>query len=106
MLCEITRLRNRDKMPGYSQGTAKYITRLKRIEGQVRGIQKMVSNDKYCIDILTQISAVQSALDSVGLGLLEDHLTHCVLSAAKEGEEAQRQKILEATTAIARLVKS
>lgn len=93
-------------MPGYSQDTDKYLIRLKRIEGQVRGIQRMVSEDKYCIDILTQITAAQRALDSVALGLLEDHLSHCVLSAAEDGEEAQREKILEATAAIARLVKS
>lgn len=93
-------------MAGYSQDTDKYLARLRRIEGQVRGIQRMVSDDQYCIDILTQISAIQSALDSVALGLLEDHLTHCVLSAARQGEDVQREKILEATKAVARLVKS
>lgn len=93
-------------MPGHSQDTAKYLTRLKRVEGQVRGIHRMVRDDAYCIDVLTQIAAAQRALDAVGLALLEDHLTHCVVSAANEGEDAQRQKILEASAAIARLVKS
>ncbi len=93
-------------MAGYSQETEQYLQRLRRVEGQVRGLQRMVSEDQYCIDVLTQISAVRSALDSVALGLMEDHLTHCVLSAAEEGEDAQRDKILEASAAVARLVKS
>lgn len=93
-------------MHGYSQDTEKYLKRLRRIEGQVRGVQRMVTEDKYCIDVLTQISAIQSALDSVALGLLEDHLAHCVFSAANEGEEVQKEKIHEASQAIARLVKS
>ncbi|MSS83196.1 metal-sensitive transcriptional regulator [Actinomycetaceae bacterium WB03_NA08] len=92
-------------MRGYSQDTDKYLNRLRRIEGQVRGVQRMVSEDKYCIDVLTQISAIQSALDSVALGLLEDHLGHCVMAAGND-PEVQKEKIHEATAAIARLVKS
>lgn len=93
-------------MHGYSEGTDQYLKRLRRIEGQVRGVQRMISEDKYCIDILTQISAIRSALDSVALGLMEDHLGGCVLSAASEGEDVQKEKIIEASRAIARLVKS
>jgi len=92
-------------MHGYSQDAEQYLNRLRRIEGQVRGIQRMVSEDKYCIDVLTQISAIQSALDSVALGLLEDHLSHCVVQAGKD-PDIQKEKIHEATRAIARLVKS
>lgn len=91
---------------GYSSSTDRYLARLRRIEGQVRGLQRMVSEGEYCIDILTQMSAVQSALHSVALGLLEDHMNHCVINAAKESDEAGREKIEEAAKAIARLVKS
>lgn len=92
-------------MPGYSQDQSKYLNRLRRIEGQVRGIQRMVTEDVYCIDILTQVSAIQSALDSVALGLLEDHLSHCVFEAGLE-PDSQQEKIREAIQAVARLVKS
>ena len=68
---------------GYTEETEQYLKRLRRIEGQLRGLQRMVAEDTYCIDVLTQISAVQSALDSVALGLLEDHMNHCVLHAAQ-----------------------
>ncbi len=91
---------------GYSTSTDRYLARLRRIEGQVRGLQRMVSEGEYCIDILTQMSAVQSALDSVAIGLLEDHMNHCVVNAAKQSDEAGREKIEEATKAIARLIKS
>nr|WP_131333446.1 metal-sensitive transcriptional regulator [Schaalia vaccimaxillae] len=91
---------------GYSEATDQYLARLRRIEGQVRGLQRMVSEDGYCIDILTQVSAVQSALDSVALCLLKDHMTHCVVDAARKSDEAAAEKIDEATKAIARLVKS
>ena len=91
---------------GYTEETEHYLKRLRRIEGQLRGLQRMVAEDTYCIDVLTQISAVQSALDSVALGLLEDHMNHCVLHAAQHREEEGREKIQEATKAIARLVKS
>jgi DNA-binding FrmR family transcriptional regulator len=70
---------------GYSQQKENYAKRLRRIEGQVRGIAKMIEDDKYCIDILTQISAVNSALQSVALGLLDEHLGHCVKQAVAEG---------------------
>jgi CsoR family transcriptional regulator, copper-sensing transcriptional repressor len=91
---------------GYSADKDKYQARLRRIEGQVRGLQKMVEDDKYCIDILTQVSAVTSALQSVAIGLLEDHLGHCVAQAAAEGGDVAAAKIREASEAIARLVKS
>ena len=92
-------------MRGYSASTQQYLTRLRRIEGQVRGVQRMVEEQDYCIDVLTQISAIQSALDSVALGLVHDHLGHCVLDAAKHSHEAGEEKITEAINAIARLVK-
>ena len=93
-------------MAGYRDSTDQYVTRLRRIEGQVRGVQRMISEDTYCIDVLTQISAIQSALDSVALGLLEDHMNHCVVDAAKRSDQEGREKVQEATRAIARLVKS
>jgi DNA-binding FrmR family transcriptional regulator len=93
-------------MYGYTTSKDEYIKRLRRIEGQVRGLQRMVEEDKYCIDILTQVSAVTSALQSVSLGLLEDHLGHCVVQAAAEGGDVAEQKVREASDAIARLVKS
>ena len=93
-------------MYGYSQNKDEYLQRLRRIEGQVRGLQKMVEDDKYCIDILTQVSAVTRALQSVSLGLLEDHLGHCVTQAAAQGGDIATEKVREATDAIARLVKS
>ncbi|TFB69117.1 metal-sensitive transcriptional regulator [Cryobacterium glaciale] len=83
-----------------------YLKRLRRLEGQARGIQGMVTEDKYCIDILTQISAMTSALQSVALGLLDDHLNHCVLEAASAGGPEADRKIQEASQAIARLVRS
>ncbi|WP_253953877.1 metal-sensitive transcriptional regulator [Schaalia sp. 19OD2882] len=92
-------------MHGYASSTEQYLTRLRRIEGQVRGLQRMVSEGEYCIDILTQVAAVQSAIDSVALGLVQDHLGHCVVQAAKESDEAGAAKVAEATQAIARLVK-
>ena len=93
-------------MNGYSGDQEAYLRRMRRIEGQVRGIAKMIEDDKYCIDILTQVSAATRALEGVALGLLDDHLTHCVAEAAAEGGEVADQKIAEATAAIARLVKS
>ena len=91
---------------GYSPQKDNYAKRLRRIEGQVRGIAKMIDEDKYCIDVLTQISAVNSALQSVALGLLEDHLGHCVAQATAEGGDVATAKVREASEAIARLVKS
>jgi DNA-binding FrmR family transcriptional regulator len=91
---------------GYTADKDVYLKRLRRIEGQVRGLQRMVSEDAYCIDVLTQVSAVTKALQSVALGLLEEHLGHCVGSAAHQGEEALEAKLKEASDAIARLVRS
>ncbi|HEX2577138.1 MAG TPA: metal-sensitive transcriptional regulator [Aquihabitans sp.] len=84
-----------------------YLKRLRRIEGQVRGIQRMVEEDTYCIDVLTQLSAATKALQSVGIGLLEEHVNHCVVEAAQAGDDdATREKVAEATRAIERLVRS
>lgn len=92
-------------MYGYADDKAKVLARLRRVEGQVRAITKMVEDDKYCIDILTQISASNSALKSVALILLDDHLNHCVRQASAEGGEIAGEKMKEASEAIARLVK-
>ena len=91
---------------GYIASKEQYLARLRRIEGQARGLQKMVQEEKYCIDILTQVSAMTSALQSVALGLLDEHLNHCVVRAAAEGGDEADQKIKEASQAIARLVRS
>ena len=91
---------------GYIHDKERYLARLKRIEGQARGIHRMVEEEKYCIDILTQISAVNSALQSVALGLLTDHLNQCVSHAVAEGGEEAERKLAEASAAIARLVRS
>ncbi|WP_435300640.1 metal-sensitive transcriptional regulator [Timonella sp. A28] len=93
-------------MAGYSGTKEDYLKRLRRIEGQVRGIARMVDEDTYCIDVLTQISAVTKALQSVGIGLVEDHLGHCVVNAAKSSDEEGQEKVSEAAEAIARLVRS
>ncbi len=93
-------------MPGYTGTKDDYLKRLRRVEGQVRGIARMVDEDTYCIDILTQVSAVTRALEAVSLGLLEDHLAHCVVDAARESDEAGAAKVREAADAIARLVRS
>jgi DNA-binding FrmR family transcriptional regulator len=91
---------------GYISDKAKYLARLKRIEGQARGIHRMVDEEQYCIDILTQISALTSALQGVAVGLLDDHLKHCVTDAARSGGAVADAKLAEATQAIARLVRS
>jgi len=91
---------------GYISNKDNYLRRLRRIEGQARGLQNMVQDEKYCIDILTQVSAMTSALQSVALGLLEDHLNHCVVEAAQAGGREAEERIKEAADAIARLVKS
>ncbi|HRV61173.1 MAG: metal-sensitive transcriptional regulator [Solirubrobacterales bacterium] len=91
---------------GYIHDKERYLARLKRIEGQARGIHRMVEEEKYCIDILTQISALTSALEGVAIGLLDEHLRHCVVDAAKEGGPEADEKMKEASDAIARLVKS
>ena len=93
-------------MNGYTQDKDAYLKRMRRIEGQVRGIAKMIEGDQYCIDVLTQVSAATKALEAVALGLLEEHLRHCVAQAASEGGEVADAKLVEASAAIARLVKS
>ena len=90
---------------GYVQDKDAYLKRLARIEGQVRGIARMVENDTYCIDILTQVAAVTKALHAVSVGLVGDHLGHCVVDAAKQSDEAGAAKVAEATNAIARLLR-
>ena len=91
---------------GYSANKENYAKRLRRIEGQVRGIAKMIDDDKYCIDVLTQISAVNSALQSLALSLLDEHLPHCVSDAVATGGEEADRKLAEASAAVARLVRS
>ena len=93
-------------MAGYTGSKDDYLKRLRRIEGQVRGISRMVEEDTYCIDVLTQIAAATKALQAVSLGLIEDHMSHCVLAAAQSSDEEGRVKIREASEAIARLVRS
>lgn len=91
---------------GSAEEKAKFLARMKRIEGQTRGIHRMIDEDQYCIDILTQISAVTSALENVALALLDDHLDHCVRGAVNEGGEAADEKLAEAMKAVRRMVKS
>ncbi|WP_370092476.1 metal-sensitive transcriptional regulator [Streptacidiphilus sp. MAP12-20] len=91
---------------GYSARRDDHVKRLRRIEGQVRGLQRMVENDTYCIDILTQVSASTKALQSFALSLLEEHLKHCVADAAAQGGPEADEKVAEATAAIARLLRS
>ena len=93
-------------MNGYTEDKDAYLKRMRRIEGQVRGIAKMIETDQYCIDVLTQVSAATKALEAVALGLLDEHLRHCVVQAAAEGGAVADQKVTEASAAIARLVKS
>ena len=91
---------------GYIHRKDDYLKRLRRIEGQARGLQRMVEDEKYCIDILTQVSAMTKALQSVALGLLDEHLSHCVAGAAAAGGREADEKLREASEAIARLVRS
>jgi DNA-binding FrmR family transcriptional regulator len=90
-------------MPGYSASKQQLLDRLKRIEGQTRGIQKMVDDDRYCIDVLTQITAIQAALDKVALGLLDEHLKHCVVEGHAPGTPEERSD--EVMEAIGRLLR-
>lgn len=92
--------------PGYSESKDAVQKRLRRIEGQVRGLQRMVEDDAYCIDVLTQVSAVTKALQAVALELLDDHLGHCVAQAVAGGGPDAQEKLEEASAAIARLVRS
>ena len=87
---------------GYSATKDQLSARLKRVEGQVRGVEKMIEEDRYCIDVLTQISAIQAALDKVALGLLDQHASHCVLGAAEADKE---QKTEEMMAAVGRLLR-
>jgi DNA-binding FrmR family transcriptional regulator len=91
---------------GYSQERDEYLRRLRRIEGQVRGLQKMIEDDRYCIDILTQVASVTKALQGVALGLLDEHVRHCVADAVRAGDETGSAKITEAMTAVERLLRS
>ncbi|HEV8563055.1 MAG TPA: metal-sensitive transcriptional regulator [Actinophytocola sp.] len=93
-------------MRGYTEDKDGYQRRLRRIEGQIRGLQRMIDNDEYCIDILTQISAATKALQSVSIALLDEHLRHCVTDAVNAGGTNAEDKITEASAAIARLVRS
>jgi CsoR family transcriptional regulator, copper-sensing transcriptional repressor len=92
--------------PGYTDNKADVLKRLRRVEGQVRGLQRMVDEDTYCIDVLTQVSAATKALQAVALSLLEDHLNHCVTHAISAGGPGAQAKVREATAAIERLVRS
>ena len=91
---------------GYLHAKDDYLKRLRRIEGQARGLQRMVAEEQYCIDILTQVSAMTKALQAVALTLLDDHLGHCVVDAAMAGGPDAEVKLKEASDAIARLVRS
>jgi DNA-binding FrmR family transcriptional regulator len=91
---------------GYIHRKDEYLNRLRRIEGQARGLQRMVEGEKYCIDILTQVSAMTRALQSVALGLLDEHMAHCVVDAAKAGGPEADVKLKEASDASARLLRS
>ncbi|MFV0374450.1 metal-sensitive transcriptional regulator [Microbacterium sp.] len=93
-------------MNGYTARKDDLLRRLRRAEGQVRGIARMIEEDTYCIDVLTQVSATTKALERVALSLLGDHLTHCVAEASAEGGPVAEQKLREANDAIARLVRS
>lgn len=93
-------------MPGYAMSKDELIKRLRRIEGQARGVAQMVEEDRYCIDVLVQIAAVRSALESVAIGLVDDHVRHCVADAVVEGGPMAEERLAEATAAIARLIKS
>jgi DNA-binding FrmR family transcriptional regulator len=94
------------EMRGYTDNKDAYLRRLRRLEGQVRGLQSMIEEDRYCIDVLTQISAVTRALQEVAIGLLDEHLGHCVRDAIRSGGPEADEKVAEASAAVARLVRS
>jgi CsoR family transcriptional regulator, copper-sensing transcriptional repressor len=94
------------QLPGYADTKDAQLKRLRRIEGQVRGLQRMIESDEYCIDVLTQVSATTRALESFALALLDEHLSHCVTTAIEHGGEEADTKVREASAAIARLVRS
>jgi DNA-binding FrmR family transcriptional regulator len=93
-------------MRGYTKDKDDYLKRLRRIEGQIRGIGRMVEQDEYCIDVLTQVSAATKALQAVALGLMDEHLKHCVREAVAQGGQVADDKVAEASAAVARLVRS
>ena len=93
-------------MHGYTQEKDDYLKRLRRIEGQIRGIARMVEQDGYCIDVLTQVSEATKALQAVALGLMDEHLKHCVREAVAQGGQVADDKVAEASAAVARLVRS
>jgi DNA-binding FrmR family transcriptional regulator len=95
-----------EQVRGYTHRKDDVLKRLRRIEGQTRGLQRMVEEDTYCIDVLTQVAAVTKALQAVSLSLLEDHMNHCVVDAARSGDQEGREKVTEAVEAITRLVRS
>jgi DNA-binding FrmR family transcriptional regulator len=99
-------MENGKARPGYADSKDAHLRRLRRIEGQVRGLQRQVEQDTYCIDVLTQVSAATRALQAFAIGLLEDHLSHCVANAVASGGADADAKVAEATAAIARLVRS
>ena len=92
-------------MRGYTMNRTDYLNRLRRIEGQVRGLQRMIENDEYCIDVLTQLSSVTAALQGVAIGLVDEHLRHCVMQASLEGSDERDAKLGEAVRAVERLVR-
>lgn len=91
--------------PGYLQHKDQHLRRLRRIEGQARGLQRMVEEEQYCIDILTQVAAMTKALHGVSVALLAEHMSHCMVDAARAGDDQAEQKVTEAVAAIARLVR-
>jgi DNA-binding FrmR family transcriptional regulator len=93
-------------MPGYEMQKEDILKRLARVEGQVRGVNRMIEDDRYCIEVLDQVAAVTRALQQVSIGLMHDHLSHCLVEAVAKGGDEATEKIDEATAAIARLVKS
>lgn len=93
-------------LEGNDEAKQAHLKRLRRIEGQVRGLQRMVEEEQYCIDVLTQVSAATRALQSLALALLDDHMAHCLVDAARQGGQEKDEKLKEASAAIARLVRS
>jgi DNA-binding FrmR family transcriptional regulator len=93
-------------MRGYTMNRDDYLNRLRRIEGQVRGLQRMITDDEYCIDVLTQIASVSKALQGVGLGLLDEHLRHCVADAVRADGAEGEEKVHEAVQAVERLLRA
>ncbi len=93
-------------MPGYTDSREAHLRRLRRVEGQIRGLQRMVAEDVYCIDVLTQVSAATRALQAFALELLTEHMAGCVVDAARAGDEQAQEKVQEAADAIGRLVRS